>query len=52
MFANHTVGNVPLSLKAGQFTTYWGMALFYAGGIAQSQHPLDGRKGVANPGSG
>ncbi len=51
VFANHTVGGVPLSLKAGQFTTYWGMALFYPGGIAQSQHPLDGRKGAANPGS-
>jgi len=31
--------------------TYWGMAVFYSGGIAQSQHPLDGRKGAANPGS-
>ena len=51
LFANHSVGGVPLSLKAGQFTTYWGMALFYPGGIAQHQHPLDGRKGAANPGS-
>ena len=24
---------------------------FYPGGIAQSQHPIDGRKGAANPGS-
>jgi hypothetical protein len=51
VFANPTVGGVPLSLKLGQFTTYWGMAVFYPGGIAQSQHPLDGRKGIANPGS-
>ena len=51
LFANHTVSGVPLSLKAGQLTTYWGMALFYPGGIAQSQHPIDGRKGAANPGS-
>ncbi|MBK7170073.1 MAG: DUF1302 family protein [Gammaproteobacteria bacterium] len=51
VFANHTVGQVPLSLKAGQLTTYWGMSLFYSGGIAQSQHPIDGRKGAANPGS-
>ena len=51
VFANHTVGQVPLSLKAGQLTTYWGMSLFYPGGIAQSQHPIDGRKGAANPGS-
>ena len=50
-FANRTVGGVPLSLKAGQFTTFWGMALFYQGGIAQSQHPIDGRKGAASPGS-
>ena len=49
VFANHTVGDVALSMKAGQFTTYWGMAVFYSGGIAQSQHPLDGRKGIANP---
>ncbi len=51
VFANYTLGEVPVSLKAGQLTTYWGMALFYPGGIAQSQHPLDGRKGAANPGS-
>ncbi|MBP6479210.1 MAG: DUF1302 family protein [Pseudomonadales bacterium] len=51
LFANHSVGGVPLSVKAGQLTTYWGMALFYPGGIAQSQHPIDGRKGAANPGS-
>ena len=51
VFANHTVGEIPLSLKAGQFTTFWGMAVFYQGGIAQSQHPIDGRKGAASPGS-
>jgi hypothetical protein len=51
VFGNHTFGQVPVSLKLGQLTTYWGMALYYPGGIAQSQHPLDGRKGAANPGS-
>jgi len=51
VFANHSIGDVALSLKAGQLTTFWGMAVFYQGGIAQSQHPIDGRKGAASPGS-
>ncbi|MBP8925016.1 MAG: DUF1302 family protein [Pseudomonadales bacterium] len=51
VFAKRQVGETLVSLKAGQLTTYWGMALFYPGGIAQSQHPIDGRKGAANPGS-
>jgi len=51
LFANHTVGQVPVSVKVGQLTTFWGMSLFYQGGIAQSQHPIDGRKAAANPGT-
>ena len=51
VFANHTFGEVPVSVKAGQFSTFWGMALFYAGSIAQSQQPVDGRKVAATPGT-
>ncbi|MCP5163863.1 MAG: DUF1302 family protein [Pseudomonadales bacterium] len=50
-FMDQRFGDVPVVVKAGQFTTFWGMSLFYPGGIAQDQHALDGRKGAANPGT-
>lgn len=51
VFASHTFGEVPVSVKAGQHTIFWGMAVLYAGGIAAHQHPLDGHKAQANPGA-
>jgi Protein of unknown function (DUF1302) len=51
VFAHHNFGQVPVSIKAGQFSTFWGMSLFYISGIAASQQPLDGRKGAATPGT-
>jgi Protein of unknown function (DUF1302) len=51
VFAHHNFGQVPVSVRAGQFSTFWGMSLFYISGIAQSQQPLDGRKGAATPGT-
>jgi hypothetical protein len=51
VFAHHNFGQVPVSIKAGQFSTFWGMSLFYISGIAQSQQPVDGRKAVENPGT-
>lgn len=49
-YGKFTVGNVPLSIKLGQFATYWGEALFFDG-VAYSQSPVDQRKGAANPGT-
>ncbi|MES2258415.1 MAG: DUF1302 family protein [Pseudomonadota bacterium] len=50
VFGNFDVGTVPVSVKAGRLSTYWGMATFYGGGIAYGQQPVDGRKAAANPG--
>jgi hypothetical protein len=50
VFGNFDVAGIPLSIKAGRLSTYWGMATFYGGGIAYSQQPTDGRKAAANPG--
>jgi hypothetical protein len=51
VFAHHNFGQMPVSIKAGQFSTFWGMSLFYISGIAQSQQPIDGRKAAATPGT-
>jgi hypothetical protein len=50
VFGNFDVAGVPLAVKAGRLSTYWGMATFYGGGIAYGQQPVDGRKAAANPG--
>ena len=54
VFAGFDVGNVPVSLKAGRHTLYWGESLFLGGnihGIAYAQNPLDLQKGFATPGT-
>ena len=53
MFGGFDLGNVPVSLKAGRHTLYWGESLFLGGnlhGIAYAQNPLDLQKGFATPG--
>lgn len=50
-FGTFDVGSAPVSVKVGRFSTYWGQALFYQGGIASSQQPIDGGKSAANPGT-
>lgn len=50
VFGNFDVAGMPLAVKAGRLSTYWGMATFYGGGIAYGQQPVDGRKAAANPG--
>jgi len=53
-FANFDVGDVPVSVKAGQHTVYWGDSLLLGGaihGISYAQNPLDVWKGFATPGS-
>ncbi|WP_028628881.1 DUF1302 domain-containing protein [Metapseudomonas resinovorans] len=51
-FTRFNLGDVPVSLRAGRHTVYWGSGLLIAGhAISYSQAPLDGRKAVSNPGT-
>ena len=53
-FANFDVGDVPVNVKVGQHTVYWGDSLLLGGaihGISYGQNPLDVWKGFATPGS-
>ena len=54
VFGRFDVGTVPLSVKLGRHTQYWGESLFVNGNlnsIAYSQNPLDLQKGFATPGA-
>lgn len=51
--ATFDLGGVPLSVKAGRHTVYWGESLMLAGathGVSYAQMPLDLQKGYATPG--
>jgi hypothetical protein len=53
-FGNFDVGDIPVSVKVGQHTVYWGESLFLVGlvhSIAYSQNSVDQWKGLATPGS-
>jgi hypothetical protein len=53
-FANVDVGDVPISVKLGQHTVFWGDSLLLGGaihGVSYAQNPLDVWKGFATPGS-
>jgi len=51
VFTRINFGEMPLSLKAGKHTLYWGESLFTPiHGVSYGQGPLDLRKGVATPG--
>ena len=52
-FASFNLGPVPVSLKVGRHTVYWGEAFLGVGGnqISYSQMPIDVGKAFANPGS-
>ena len=53
-FTGFDAGNVPVRLKAGRHTLYWGESLFLGGhmhSIAYAQNPLDLQKGFATPGT-
>jgi len=53
-FANFDAGNVPVNVKAGQHTVYWGESLFFGGaihGISYSQNSLDAWKAFQTPGA-
>lgn len=53
VFGRFDLGEMPLTVKLGKHTVYWGESLGLSGsihGIAYSQSPLDLRKGFATPG--
>jgi hypothetical protein len=54
VFANFDAGDVPVNVKAGQHTVYWGDSLLLGGaihGISYGQNPLDVWKGFSTPGT-
>ena len=53
-FANFDAGNVPVNVKAGQHTVFWGESLLLGGAVhsvSYAQYSLDLQKGFATPGS-
>jgi hypothetical protein len=53
LFGKFDAGSVPVSLKVGRHSLYWGESLFLNGNlnsIAYAQNPLDLQKGFATPG--
>jgi hypothetical protein len=53
-WARFDAGPVPITVKAGRHSIYWGESLLLGGaihGVAYSQVPLDLIKGFANPGT-
>jgi len=53
-FANFDVGTMPVNIKVGQTTVFWGDSLFLGGAIhsvSYSQVPIDAWKGLATPGA-
>jgi hypothetical protein len=52
VFHNTEMGDMPVYLKAGRFTQFWGNAFFFGfSNIAYSQHPVDYIKAFSQPGS-
>jgi len=54
VFGNFDVADVPVNVKAGQHTVYWGDSLLLGGaihGISYAQNPLDVWKGFSTPGT-
>jgi hypothetical protein len=54
VFGSFDAGDVPINVKLGQATVYWGESLFGNGavhGISYSQSPIDSWKSAANPGA-
>ena len=54
LFANVDVAGIPVNVKAGQHTVYWGDSLLLGGaihGISYAQNSIDAWKGFATPGA-
>lgn len=53
VFTGFDLGNVPINVKLGQHTIYWGESLFsFVHGASYAQGPIDIRKALTNPGVG
>jgi hypothetical protein len=53
-FGKFDIGEVPVNVKLGQTTVFWGESLLFNGAIhsvAYSQNPIDVWKGLATPGA-
>ncbi|MEJ8850874.1 DUF1302 domain-containing protein [Variovorax rhizosphaerae] len=53
VFGGVDIGAVPVNMKIGRHSLYWGESLFLAGNlnsVAYAQNPLDLQKGFATPG--
>jgi hypothetical protein len=53
-FANFDVADMPVNVKAGQHTVYWGEGLYIGGvvhGITYAQNSIDASKAFATPGT-
>ena len=53
-FGKFDIGDIPVNVKLGQTTVFWGESLLFNGAIhsiAYSQNPIDVWKGVATPGA-
>lgn len=50
-YTKFDLGSVPVNVKAGQHTIYWGESLFSLDSIAYAQAPVDVAKALSNPGS-
>lgn len=53
VFGKYTIGNVPINIKVGRHTIYWGEAMLGSGGthgISYGQSPIDVGKALAQPG--
>jgi hypothetical protein len=51
IFANTRVADMPLGIKVGRFSQYWGESLFSAGqSVSYGQQPIDGLKASVSPG--
>jgi hypothetical protein len=51
VFSKFDLGGVPVNVKLGQHTIYWGESLFsFVHGVSYGQGPIDIRKALVNPG--
>lgn len=51
VFGGVDIGDMPLNVRAGQYTLYWGESLFsFVHGVSYGQGPIDIRKALSVPG--
>ncbi len=51
VFANTQIASMPVSIKVGRLSQYWGESLFSAGqSVSYGQQPIDGLKASVSPG--